>query len=257
LLGGCSALLLALGIVAYVWHEATHVAIEKATGCPKTGPGSITVIVLDITDSLGVIQKADLRAFMDSVRDQVPKYGRLDLYTVGKIDTHPLDARFSACNPGSGQDVSSALTGNKVLADRTWKRHFSDKFEEVLTNIEQEKPEDHSPILESIQSASITSFEPPNPPDAEDHLILVSDLLQYTNRVSFYGGAPDFTDFMKTQYYHEIRTELKGVKVTISIIPRQTKLAAQNKKLLAFWTTYFADEGATVDLWRPIKGGEP
>jgi hypothetical protein len=58
-----------------------------------------------------------------------------------------------------------------------------------------------------------------------------------------------------TQYYREIRTELRGVNVTVSIVPRETKRSAQDRKLLAFWTAYFADQGGVVDQWRPIKGG--
>jgi hypothetical protein len=244
-------------LVAYLWLDTTKVVVDKITGCPVDGPHSITAVVLDVTDSLGVIQQADLHAFMDDVRDNVPQYGRLDLYTVGKIDSRPLDMHFEVCNPGNARDVSNDFSGNKALADRTWKRRFSDKLSEALSNIEKEKPEDRSPLMESIQSVSITSFEGEHSEKAEKRMIFVSDLLQYTRQLSFYSGIPDFSDIKKTQYYHQIRTELRDVNVTIAMIPRETKANVQDKKLLNFWTSYFADQGATVDHWRPIKGGQP
>jgi hypothetical protein len=209
-----------------------------------------------VTDTLGPIQRADLSAFMDDLRDQVPKYGRLDLYAVSSIGNHPLQALFRSCNPGSGRDVASPLVGNPVMADRAWKQKFADKLDEALNQIVNSKDADNSPIMEDVQSVSVTSFEGDGEGADEKKLILVSDLLQFTKRVSFYVGAPDFSAFKSTDYYKEIRTELRGVRVTISIIPRETRRNAQNKKLYDFWTTYFADQGAIVESWRPLKGGE-
>jgi hypothetical protein len=254
LVGGVLGLAIIVG--AGVWLQFGRVDTDKTTGCPKEGPASITAVVLDVTDNLGVIQQADLKAFMDEVRDQIPKYGRLDLYTVGTVEKHPLDVQFRACNPGSGKDVASPLTGNAVLADRAWRKRFADRLQDVLNRIVAGSPDAASPIIESVQSVSVTSFEDVGSRKAADtRLILVSDLLQHTKRASFYKGAPDFAQFKSTQYYREVRTEMHGATVTVSIIPRETKRNVQDRRLMQFWIDYFSDQGAIVDRWRPIKGG--
>jgi hypothetical protein len=66
-----AGVLLISGFVGFgVWLQFGRVDVDKTTGCPKDGPISITAVVLDVTDKLGVgIQQPDLTAFMNEVRD--------------------------------------------------------------------------------------------------------------------------------------------------------------------------------------------
>ncbi len=250
------ASLVAVGVVYYTLRTGQR-ALDAETNCPKDGPDEITAVILDVTDALGPIQKADLSAFMEEIKAEIPKFGRLDLYTVGKVTDHPLRAEYVGCNPGSGRDISSELTGNRTLADRKWTQSFSARVDAVLARIELAQADDVSPIFESIQSVSVSSFEGTSESHAKKRLILVSDLIQFTSKISFYKNVPDFGTFRQSMYYRQVHTELSATDVTISIIPRETHRNIQNAKLRDFWLAYFTDQGASVTSWRPIKGAAP
>ena len=57
-------------------------AIDKQTYCPKSGPTSVTVVLIDRTDGINETQAAALRNFFDRWRDEVPVHGAFRVYDV-------------------------------------------------------------------------------------------------------------------------------------------------------------------------------
>jgi len=248
-------LIVIVGLGIYGWQVYGTREVDRLTGCPKQGlPTSVTAVLLDVSDPMSAIQTADFNQLMEDVKKNIPKLGKLELYSLAANVEKPLVPEYAGCNPGSGQDVASPLTGNQKLADRRWTKVFSDKVDAVLNRIASTPGEDRSPILESIQSISITAFGGEEIQKIPRTIIIVSDLIQYTKQVSFYQGAPDFDKFSKTPYFKQIRTDLHGANVVFALIRRDTRRQVQNPRLQSFWMQCVTDQNGVIERWYPIKG---
>lgn len=248
-------LLVVIGVGGlYVWQSHGMREADRVTGCPKRGlPTSVTAVLLDVSDPMSAIQTADFNQLMEDIKTSIPKFGRLELYSLAADVDKPLTPEYAGCNPGSGQDTNQ-ITGNQKLADRHWTKLFSEKVDGVLSRIVSAPGADRSPILESIQSISITAFGGEEMRKIPRTIIIVSDLIQYTRQVSFYQGAPDFEKFSKTPYFGKIRTDLHGTSVVFALIRRDTRRQVQNIKLRDFWMQCITDQNGVIDRWYPIKG---
>src|SRR3546814_5040552 len=70
---------------AYWYVDSGRVALDKVTYCPQDGAHSLTVVLLDRTDPLTTVQRAALRGRLEEVKQAVPRYGALTIYSVGPI----------------------------------------------------------------------------------------------------------------------------------------------------------------------------
>jgi hypothetical protein len=124
--------LVAIGGLVYVYYAATShaVALNPDNMCPQTGPRSITVVLIDTTDPLDPVQHKDVRKQLEDIKDDVPRYGKIELFTVAPAGDALLGAKLAACNPGRSSDISPWY-GNPALVEKSWRKAFSDKSDEV------------------------------------------------------------------------------------------------------------------------------
>jgi hypothetical protein len=222
---------------------------DQVTNCPTDGPRSLTVVLLDATDSLDVIQRTDILEHLEDIKDKIPRYGELELFTVVPAGDHLLSAQFAACNPGHGAEINQFYE-NPAKAEKRWKE-FSTKLSDTLTALLGGHPEDTSPILESIQQAAVQSFTEPKGNNVPKQLVIVSDMIQNTAGLSQYGPIMPFERFKDSHYYLKVRSDLSGVDVTILLLNRTQNGLGRGAALMKFWKQYFDDAGVeTLDIHR-------
>ena len=240
-----AGVLLALGFGAYKFVETrrSHVALDPGTYCPEEGPRSVTAIIIDATDSLTLVQRTDLANQIERRIAEVPRFGVLEIYAVSPVEDEPPQPIFRKCNPGRGGEVSS-LTANPAMVERDWREGFQGPLEAVLGRMLSPGEADTSPILDSIQWVAVNSLAPPDRSGLARRLVLVSDLLQHSSELSFYGGVVDFAAFKDTPYYRKARAPLQGVAVDVLMVRRITRRGVQGQKLNRFWKEYFDAQGA-------------
>lgn len=224
---------------------------DKTTFCLKDGAHSITVIMIDQTDALSPIQQASLRNQLQKVQNEVPKNGKLEVYAVGNTVTKALKPVFTMCNPGRGKDIDP-LFGNKQRVEHQWKEAFDKPLEDILNSLLSAPSAKESPILESIQSIAITSFNNPGSEDAERRLVIASDMLHYTHQFSLYQPDQNFQIAKETDYFQNLHADLRDVKIEILLFRSATKL--QNQNFIQFWEAFFEDQGAFVERIYSIYG---
>src|SRR5262249_46673941 len=68
-------------IAGVVWFNIAHppIEVDKDTLCPKAGPASTTVVLIDVSDPLMPIAQEDVTNDIDSAVESVPKFGLLEL----------------------------------------------------------------------------------------------------------------------------------------------------------------------------------
>src|SRR5262245_38120188 len=109
LIGGAIVVFFTLfGIYAY--FRAHQVSVDQQTLCPLDGPQTLTVVLVDRTDPLTVMQREDLRKRLDDIKSEIEQYGGITIYSVGPIGAELLRPEVSLlCNPGRRKDVNPAF----------------------------------------------------------------------------------------------------------------------------------------------------
>ena len=249
---------LGLAIFAFfIWQNVTSpkITVDKETLCPDKVE-SVTAVLLDATDELSAVQREDIRNRLDSIKEELPIHGRIDLYALGDNRDGMARKLFSMCNPGSGKEAD-ALSQNPRLMKQRWTKDFSIRLNEELSRALAAKPSSESPIMEAIKDVAVQSFGAATTVGAtEKKLIVASDMIQFTASFNQYQGGSnlDFDVFAKSAYYQKVRTDhLRGVNVDLFYVRRPTaKGVSGSKEHMLFWERFFRGSGGRLSLFAPI-----
>ena len=250
----CGIVLIVAVVVAIVfifyWQNIltdSHIALSTKDYCPRDKPPShITVLIVDATDPLNKVQQLGVNNLLNSLVSEIPRFGALAIYAVSTDEGHRYRPVFYRCNPGRGKDIDQML-GNPKMVERQWKEGFRGPLDVELAKNLQSGSANSSPILESIQIASLQQFEKKELIDVPKKLIVISDFLHHTKNYSHYRERPDFNVFKKSEYYRSKRANLSGTEVVLWFVRRDSRVSSES--LQQFWKTYIrAQEANEVSI---------
>jgi hypothetical protein len=243
---------------AILWYsrgqKAALATVDKVTHCPAGDIESVTAVLIDNTDSLTPIQKASLRTQLTKVVEEVPKGGRLDIYSVQSTQDGTIKPTFTMCSPGRASDVSE-LTGNPKKMEKRWRDEFNAPAWRSIDGILDISARDESPLLESIQSVSLTAFRDPTVSDSADRrLVIASDMIEYSKGLNMYKGVPSSDEFLKGELFRRVKCDLRGVKIDTLLLRRVTAAQVQSSSLVLFWRDVFFAQAGLPDRFYQITG---
>jgi hypothetical protein len=235
-------LLLGTGIALFVKGESGAVPTDSATLCPtKRPPSEIVVILLDVSNQFSEPQRLQVQSHLARVRDSIPRFGLVEVYTVDRLGRRVTEHVTHICNPGAGHDLSQ-IYQNPALARKKW-RGFAAKLTADIDRQISAPRMKTSPIFEAIQATALRTFGKPEYDGLPKHLVIVSDLMQNVpGALSMYKDIPSFEKFKNTPYFSRIRGDLQGVSVLIFYLVRSTP-PKQTPEHLGFWRDYFRFPG--------------
>ena len=216
--------------------------------CPEFIP-AISVVLIDQTDSFNVFQKKSIQNSVKDIVESLAKHERLEIYILNPIEEKLLEPIFAICNPGQGEDENK-YTGNKKLKKYNWDKKFYQPFSENLDRILIKQKAEISPIMESIQSISLTTFH--NHRQIPIKFYIISDMLQHSTLYSNYKNSLDYERFKSSKRYNKLSADLNGVTAKILYINRDVKKQGRNHIL--FWENYFTDMGGILTSVKRIEG---
>ena len=226
--------------------------VDTQTFCKTKGDRSITTVILDVTDTLKAVQQQEIKNRLEEIRESTPEFGQLAVFVLGSTTTDLLRPVVSVCNPGNPDDVNSLTTGRKFIALK-FKKLFAEPLDQVFASAMNQPDAAQSPIMEAIQASAATTFDAVGQKGMiTKRLILVSDMLQNSDAISFYRGAPHFESFQKLAAYRQLRAELSDVDVEVIAIPRDIRAHVSDKELIEFWQGYIADQGGRLEKWKNL-----
>lgn len=220
--------------------------------CPTT-PTSITVLLVDVTDPLGVAQRQDFRNQLVSLRNSIPRYGKLIVVKVDSTSTDLLKPVIVRCNPGTAEDAND-ITGDPQGLQRRHREEFIEPLDRTFTDLTRASASDRSPIFESVQSVALTELLTPDVVDHPRKLVIVSDLLQNTDAVSFYGGVPEQSTFLASHQFRRVRSDLRSIEVELWMLERSDAPQTQPRALVNLWDAAIAEQGGTVERIYNVSG---
>ncbi len=241
------------GLVIYGSFFNERIEIDKVTGCPKGGPLSRTVILIDQTDTFSPVQAVDIQNQFEAYQKSVPRYGELVVYTIRPDSQGSPTPVIRACNPGHEDDVNQLVESSVKIA-RQWKYSFENPMKEVLKEVLQPMSSENSPIIETIQAVVVSEFGPVIMNSRTKTLIVISDLLQHSGALSHYGRKYDADSFIQSQAYNKLSADLRDVDVDLLYLYRDTQKVLQNSAHRDFWIRLIQEQGGSVRRIYSVSG---
>lgn len=242
-IGGVAALVAAVG-VAYFAVVRGNKALDDATLCPST-PSSITVLLVDVTDPMTTAQRQDFRNQLNRLKNAIPRYGKLVVTRVDSSSNELLQPVIVRCNPGTAKDVNE-WNGDPKGVQKSHDEDFIAPLDAAFARLTSASAADRSPIFESVQSVTLTELAGPDVSGLPRKLVLVSDLLQNTDAISFYRGLPSPDQLLKSGPFRRVRTDLSNMEVEIWMLERLDANQTQPRALIDLWDAAIAAQGGAV-----------
>ena len=210
--------------------------------CPKnTGPVGATVLLLDTSDPLTAKHKSELERLLGQVASE--EAGRMGVSPGELLAVYELTQ-----NPGSPEQLIEVCRPFQNPKNRTWRDGIHrgwrfaerdwERFEDALTNgFPKHEGESHptTPLLETMAFLVPRHATGKRGDDQfRVHLIVVSDLLQHTDRLSHYRPYPEAKD-MK-QFAPDLLTDLTNTRVSLFRLERPKYERWQTERHYYWWT---------------------
>jgi hypothetical protein len=229
----------------FAFQQVRGDAIDEATLCPVGGATGSLAILLDMTDPLGATQSIVLQS---KLNDLVLDSPRGTLVGLGRVSDQPgdLGAAFVACRPMTGAEGGDVTRNSRMLEERFQER-FLTPFRKDVSSLLDAKEASSSPIMEALQALLGGMRAVPSKDGGPHRVVIVSDLLQHSDAMSFYRGE-DWNSFRASPSYSRLAHTLAGADVSLIRVPRpgaRVDAAAVDD----FWVRYLeAQEAERVDV---------
>lgn len=235
-----SALVLA-GI--FVWNQMNTGPDLDSANCPEDRRYAAQIsILIDPSDSLTTVQRSVIPRILETIEFDAPATAEIRIYPLAQAGRGDSTSVLRACVPAHPDGVSP-ITGNPQIAAREYEE-FSTSVRGELSDLLDAQEDSISPLLEGIQVAVVSAFQP-RTSNMPRQLMIVSDMLQNSQTMSFYREAIDFGSLSRNPDYSTLRVDLSGVEVTVFLLARGGEAGRiQDENMRQFWEDYFLDQGA-------------
>lgn len=226
--------------------------LDPTTLCPQD-PSSVTVLLVDVTDPMNLPQQQDFLNQLTKLKNSIPRFGQLTVMRVDSTGETLLTPIITRCSPGTGSDTDD-IKGNPQKVQKQWEDGFAEPLDVAFKSIVRASGADQSPIIESLQSVALTEFQKPGREDVPKRLVIASDLLQNTQGISFYKKLPTPEDFVRSEAFRRVRTDLRGVDVELWQLQRLDAARTQPRALSELWERAIAEQGGMITRLYNVSG---
>lgn len=235
----------------YLTERSERLSLNEQL-CPPE-PVSYSVMLVDVTDPMNLPQRQDLLNKFQELEDSIPRYGKLAIFKVAPANDKLLSPVIEICNPGTAKDVTE-LTGDQKDMQARWEQKFDAPLHQAFQQLTQASGSDTSPILQSIQSVTLTEFRKADAEGKPRRLIVVSDLLQNTSGMSFYGQLPTADRVIASPEFQSARTDLRGVNVDLWMLERADSSRTQPRALADLWDNLITQQKGNLTSVYRVSG---
>lgn len=227
---------------------------DPETGCPQAGPAALTAILIDVTDQVGAISRADVLAHLDEYVANSREDEMVLAYEAKPVGNEIGDPLLSVCHPGD-PEAASEWTENPRLIRRRLEERFERPLEDLFADLLGREEAPTSPLMESVQSVAVSVLGRHEYADLPKRLILVSDLMQNTDNLSFFRQSVNYDTFAATTGADALSTDLRGTAVEILFVQRAAHRRLEDTRgLVDFWQRWIEDQGGSLNRVARIDG---
>ena len=222
--------------------------IDKNTLCHASGALNVTVVLLDLTDPLSETQQSRLKAI---IANEISSSSTDTMISIGVVSENPSGwgAKFTKCKPETGEDANALYENPTIIAER-YAREFTGPLQTTLASMLKGEPENQSPIMEALQSL-ISETPGFLTSEGQRKIIVVSDMLQHSENLSFYRGQ-GWEYFIENNGIQRLARNLTDTAIQIIRIPRSGSNIPSTKTVDDFWSRYFDRQGSHAPTVQPL-----
>jgi hypothetical protein len=214
-------------------------------------PASADVVV-DPTDAFPPVEMQALRLAVQRRVATLEAGSRLTLSVIRPEGQGPLVVQlFSCCKPRDGSKVNILFETEGVLK-RRYQTEFVQPLEAALRTIEAYKDEKTSPILAALYQVAGSIHAGDAAAPAPRHLLIVSDLLEFSSTLSMYEPAYSWANVLKDPRVRAMQGLLAGVDITVLLRSTPRTKQHQHAQHRAFWEKYLDHAGVPRFHWQPL-----
>jgi len=234
-----------LGVVGFLFYlnmTSEVVKLDETTMCPIGKPPThVYAVLIDSTEALPEKSARQAIIKFQNILNAAPMNSKITLYAVRSGNESHAMPIASVCKPDNGE-AASQLTANPALIKKHYDQ-FIGSLNAHLESLVEQPGSNTSPIIESLQSAVIESFEG-NPNADSKTIIVISDMIQNSDLYSFYRLKPDFQSYQRSSKSSgQGILSLKGIRVELLLVPR-TPPTGTRQDLVRFWSEFLSEYGA-------------
>ncbi|SEL00479.1 hypothetical protein [Pacificibacter marinus] len=231
------ALLLASGIVWFLYSAKTQDKIDQVSLCPERGSMGNLVFLIDQTDPVSMTQLTFAKTKVERMINDVQTGTRISIGVVAPNSLEREKSFLSLCKPAS---EANALTQNVMRVAATYRENFEKPMETILASLMVVSTADSSPIIENLQEllSRVPDFLANEKPTT---LVIFSNLAQHSDTLSFYKGD-DWDAFTESGAVNRLSRALMGMEVFLLQLPVRETFQPD---LENFWARYFDAQGVT------------
>ncbi|WP_338456644.1 hypothetical protein [uncultured Alteromonas sp.] len=237
-----TAIIALIAVIAAVgWIMLTAKSYDKVTLCEKNIKSPLTVVLFDKTGGFSENQKRLIKKAIDKEITDLKTGARLTVYEIDAQTMEGLSAPiFDKCKPRDGSDANSFYENNKLMTKK-FEKQFASIVTEVTDTLITAENAPSSPLLESLQDlASLSSL---NGEVELNKIVLLSDLLQHSDSISFYNNSLKDADFDKAL---PMVPDLFGTDIQLYWLLRKGKEGEiQNANLIPWWERILEEAGVS------------
>lgn len=242
---GSALLVIAVAAMAIVSGLSETDSFNEDTLClDGQSYSAVLGVLIDSTDSFPAAPAAKTYQKVVAEVDSLPSNSLIQIYKIEGSSGQLAEPIITICKPDDGKE-SNPWTENPQFVRSTYTGRFLQPFQSTLKTLMNEEAASESPIIESIQAASINLFLS-NADVSDKRLIIASDFLQHSNLYSMYESKPNFEDFRKSSLTSPIGlVDLDEADVSLFVIPRRVPVGDRSN-LVRFWGEFLAGSNASL-----------
>lgn len=246
-----------LSVILLLSSACAADALDQQTLCPVNGSEQQTILLIDTTNPLTPIAQEKLKKLLEAFRDSGNEHylqtgHELIIYRLTS-DVTTLKKLLQVCNPSNPKDRTwwDVLTEGKYPGLRKW-RHFEREILQALPKRDEQVTENQSPLLETLAlviARHVSSIGVARTERKPTRLILFSDMLQHSDRLSHYKSLPKMKTFKALPGYAAMESDLRDVDVWLYYVRRKDH---QPPKHYYWWTQVIELFGGRVMAQVPM-----
>lgn len=236
--------MLVVGILTFAFLKKP-VTLDPNTLCQKGAEvsGSLAILI-DNTDKITERSSRQAQIYLAKKIDALPENTLVSVFVMSEDSSSHISPLISRCRPADGKSASQ-FAQNPALMKKRFSEDFYTPLFETLNGLFDKEPANVSPILESLQSISIESFQPYSA-NVEKRLVVISDLLQHSAMYSMYSERPDYSSFAAyTEKLGQNTLSLRDIEVELLLLPREVPTGTR-ADVVDFWRSLITEKGAMI-----------
>jgi hypothetical protein len=219
------------------WLKKTKVVLDESSNCPVAGPRAVHALIFDRTDPIFQQQAERIRQRMKELRESASFGTRFDIYTVEGDTKNLLTPVLTICSLNRPEEANEFIENPELIKQR-YEQRFVAVLERTIEELLRASSRPTSPIIESMKSASISSFGPFEQRKSPFRMTMISDMIQNTPVYSHILSEPNFTQLARSPAWRALQPNLFGAEVNIIYLRSNQQRSGrliQNQGHQIFW----------------------